>query len=180
MVKKPTTTAAAIALLVGGAMLTSVRAEDVQPVRIGVLTDMSGMYRDIMGPGSVLAARMAVEDFGGKVLDRPIEVISGDHQAKADVGAAIARNWFDNGGADVVVDVAQSAVALAVQELARTRNKIVIHGVTGSPAITQQACAATAFSWSLNAYAISAPLPKPLIERGLDSFFFLSGRLLLR
>ncbi|SEE47575.1 ABC transporter substrate-binding protein [Bradyrhizobium erythrophlei] len=175
MAKKRTITGVAIALLVGSAMLTPVQAEDVQPVRIGVLTDMSGMYRDIMGPGSVLATRMAVEDFGGKVLDRPIEVISGDHQAKADVGAAIARNWFDNGGADVIVDVAQSAVALAVQELARTRNKIVIHGVTGSPAITQQACAATAFSWSLNAYAISAPLPKPLIERGLDTFFFLSA-----
>ncbi|WJR77421.1 ABC transporter substrate-binding protein [Bradyrhizobium sp. NP1] len=152
------------------------RAEDAsKPVRIGVLTDMSGMYRDIMGPGSVLAAKMAVEDFGGSVLGRPIEIVSGDHQAKADVGAAIARNWFDNGGADVIVDVAQSAVALAVQELARSHNKIVIHGVTGTPAITQQACAPTAFSWSLNAYAISAPLPKPLIERGLDSFFFLSA-----
>jgi branched-chain amino acid transport system substrate-binding protein len=145
------------------------------PVKIGVLTDMAGMYRDIMGPGSVLAAKMAVEDFGGKVLGRPIEVVSGDHQAKADIGAAIARNWLDNGGADAIVDIAQSAVALAVQELARSRNKIVIHGVTGTPAITQQACAPTAFSWSLNAYAISAPLPKPLIERGLDSFFFLSA-----
>jgi branched-chain amino acid transport system substrate-binding protein len=91
------------------------------------------------------------------VIGRPIEVISGDHQAKADVGAAIARNWFDNNGADVIVDVAQSAVALAVQELARSHNRIVIHGVTGTPAITQEACAPTAFSWSLNAYAISAP-----------------------
>src|SRR5690348_16812604 len=88
-------------------------AEDSQPpVKIGVLTDMSGMYRDIMGPGSVLAAQMAVEDFGGKVLGRPIEVVSGDHQAKPDIGATLVRNWFDNGGADVVVDVAQSAVAL--------------------------------------------------------------------
>ncbi|KWV58649.1 hypothetical protein AS156_34335 [Bradyrhizobium macuxiense] len=162
--------------LIGGAIALPAHAEDTPPpVKIGVLTDMSGMYRDIMGPGSVLAAKMAVEDFGGKVLGRPIEVVSGDHQAKPDVGAAIARNWFDNGGADVIVDVAQSAVALAVQELARARNKIVIHGVTGSPAITQQACAPTAFSWSLNAYAISAPLPKPLIERGLDTFFFLSA-----
>src|SRR6185437_14397781 len=151
-------------------------AEDSQPpVKIGVLTDMSGMYRDIMGPGSVLAAQMAVEDFGGKVLGRPIEVVSGDHQAKPDIGATLVRNWFDNGGADVVVDVAQSAVALAVQELARSHNKIVIHGVTGTPAITQQACARTAFSWSLNAYAISVPLPKPLIEKGIDSFFFLAA-----
>ncbi|VIO77963.1 hypothetical protein CI1B_71460 [Bradyrhizobium ivorense] len=175
MTARPTRTLAAIALLIGSSIIAPAAAEDAQPVRIGVLSDMSGMYRDIMRPGSVLAAKMAVEDFGGKVLGRPIEVVSGDHQAKPDVGAAIVRNWFDNGGADAIVDIAQSAVALAVQELARTRNKIVIHGVTGSPAITQQACAATAFSWSLNAYAISAPLPKPLIERGLDSFFFLSA-----
>ncbi|QOZ24996.1 ABC transporter substrate-binding protein [Bradyrhizobium sp. CCBAU 51753] len=175
MTARPTRTLAAIALLIGSSIIAPAAAEEAQPVRIGVLSDMSGMYRDIMGPGSVLAAKMAAEDFGGKVLGRPIEVVSGDHQAKPDVGAAIARNWFDNGGADAIVDIAQSAVALAVQELARTRNKIVIHGVTGSPAITQQACAATAFSWSLNAYAISAPLPKPLIERGLDSFFFLSA-----
>src|SRR6185312_2654657 len=92
-----------------------------------------------------------------------------------DVGAAIARNWFDNGGADVIVDVAQSAVALAVQELARSHHKIVIHGVTGSPAITQEACTPTGFSWSLNAFAVSAPLPKPLIAEGLDSFFFLAA-----
>jgi len=101
-------------------------------VKIGVLTDMAGMYKDIMGPGSVLAAQMAVDDFGGKVLDRPIEVVSGDHQTKPDVGAAIARNWFDNNGIGVIVDVAQSAVALAVQEIARSRNMIVMHGVTGT------------------------------------------------
>lgn len=166
-------TALAIAFAIG--IASASRAEDTTPVKIGVLTDMSGMYRDIMGPGSLLAAQMAVNDFGGKVLGWPIEVISGDHQAKADIGAAIARNWFDKNGADVIVDVAQSAVALAVQELARSHNKIVIHGVTGTPAITQEACAPTAFSWSLNAYAISAPLPKPLIEAGLDSFFFLSA-----
>ena len=166
-------TALAVAFAIG--MASASRAEDATPVKIGVLTDMSGMYRDIMGPGSVLAAQMAVKDFGGKVLGRPIEVISGDHQAKADIGATTARNWFDNNGADVIVDVAQSAVALAVQELARSHNRIVIHGVTGTPAITQEACAPTAFSWSLNAYAISAPLPKPLIEAGLDSFFFLAA-----
>lgn len=167
------TIAAALSISI---FVTSSKAENAtRPVKIGVLTDMSGMYRDIMGPGSVIAARMAVEDFGGKVLGRSIEVVTGDHQAKADIGAAIARNWFDNDGADVIVDVAQSAVALAVQELARSHNKIVIHGVTGTPAITQQACAATAFSWSLNAYAISAPLAKPLVQKGLNSFFFLSA-----
>ena len=169
-------TAFCMALLAGGPLAAPARAQDSQqPVKIGVLTDMAGMYKDIMGPGSVLAAQMAVEDFGGKVLGRPIEVISGDHQTKPDVGAAIARNWFDNNGVGVVVDVAQSAVALAVQEVARSRNMIVMHGVTGTPAITQEACTPTTFSWSLNAYAISAPLPRPLVEKGLDTFFFLAA-----
>jgi branched-chain amino acid transport system substrate-binding protein len=165
-----------LSLLISGSLTAPGAAQDSQqPVKIGVLTDMAGMYKDIMGPGSVLAAQMAVEDFGGKVLGRPIEVISGDHQTKPDVGAAIARNWFDNNGVGVVVDVAQSAVALAVQEVARSRNMIVMHGVTGTPAITQEACTPTTFSWSLNAYAISAPLPRPLVEKGLDTFFFLAA-----
>jgi branched-chain amino acid transport system substrate-binding protein len=169
-------TAYCLSLLISGSLTAPSAAQDSQqPVKIGVLTDMAGMYKDIMGPGSVLAAQMAVEDFGGKVLGRPIEVISGDHQTKPDVGAAIARNWFDNNGVGVVVDVAQSAVALAVQEVARSRNMIVMHGVTGTPAITQEACTPTTFSWSLNAYAISAPLPRPLVEKGLDTFFFLAA-----
>ena len=165
-----------LSLLIAAPLAAPARAQDNQPpVKMGVLTDMAGMYKDIMGPGSVLAAQMAVDDYGGKVMGRPVEIVSGDHQTKPDVGAAIARNWFDNNGIGVVVDVAQSAVALAVQEVARSRNMIVMHGVTGSPSITQEACIPTAFSWSLNAYAISAPLPKSLIEKGLDTYFFLAA-----
>jgi branched-chain amino acid transport system substrate-binding protein len=178
MTRKPIRVAAAfcVAISLGAPLASPVGAQDnQQPVKIGVLTDMAGMYKDIMGPGSVLAAQMAVEDYGGKVLGRPVEIVSGDHQTKPDVGAAIARNWFDNNGIGVVVDVAQSAVALSVQEVARSRNMIVMHGVTGSPSITQEACIPTGFSWSLNAYAISAPLPKSLIEKGLDTFFFLAA-----
>ena len=178
MTRKPIRLSSAFCLwfLIGGPLAGPSLADEIpQPVKIGVLTDMAGMYKDIMGPGSVLAAQMAVDDFGGKVLGRPIEIVSGDHQTKPDVGAAIARNWFDNNGIGVVVDVAQSAVALAVQEVARSRSMIVMHGVTGTPAITQEACTPTTFSWSLNAYAISAPLPRPLIEKGLDTFFFLAA-----
>ncbi len=149
-------------------------AQDKGPVKIGVLTDMSGMFSDIMGPGSVLAAHMAVEDFGGKVLGRPIEIVTRDHQANPDIGAAIAREWFDRQNVQVIVDIAQSAVALAVQQIARERGKIVMHGVTGTPAITQQDCAPTAFSWSLNAHAINAPLPGPLIQQKLSTFFFIT------
>ena len=114
MTRKPIrlSTAFCLGLLIGAPLASPVRAQDnAQPVKIGVLTDMAGMYKDIMGPGSVLAAQMAVDDYGGKVLGRPVEIVSGDHQTKPDVGAAIARNWFDNNGVGVVVDVAQSAVA---------------------------------------------------------------------
>jgi branched-chain amino acid transport system substrate-binding protein len=148
--------------------------KDIAPVRIGVLTDMSGMYRDIMGPGSVTAAQMAVADFGGKVLGRPIEVVSADHQAKPDVGSSIARSWFDTQDVSAIVDVAQSAIALAIQEIARSWHKIVMYGVVGTPAITQEECTATTFSWSLNAHAINAPLPAALITQGLDTFFFVT------
>jgi len=144
------------------------------PVKIGVLTDMSGMYRDIMGPGSIVAAKLAIADFGGQVLGRPIDLISADHQAKPDIGSGIARQWYDTEHVTAIVDVAQSAVALAVQEVARERQKIAMYGVVGSPAITQEACAPTTFSWSLNAYAINAPLPPVLIKQGLDSFYFIT------
>src|SRR3982074_2913794 len=101
-------------------------------VKIGVLNDMSGVYSDDQGPGSVLAAQMAVEDFGGSVGGRKVEVISGDHQNKTDIGAQIARGWLDNEGVGMIVDLPNSAIALAVGDIARDRNK----GVIGSGAGT--------------------------------------------
>jgi ABC-type branched-subunit amino acid transport system substrate-binding protein len=86
-------------------------------VRIGVLNDQSGLYADFGGPGSVIAARMAVEDFGGKVLDKPIDVVIGDHQSKADIGAAIARQWFDVDKVDMAIGFDNSSVALAVEQV---------------------------------------------------------------
>src|SRR3546814_8370469 len=95
-------------------------------VRIGVLTDMSGPYQDWAGPGSVVAVQMAVEDFGGTVLGKKIEVVSADHQNKADIGANLTRQWFDVDGVDMVIDVPNSAVALAVQQLAKQTGRIFI------------------------------------------------------
>ena len=91
------------------------------PLRIGVLNDQSGIYADLSGQGSVIAARMAVEDFGGKVLDRPIEIIFADHQNKPDIGSALASRWYDAENVAAIVDVPVSSVALAVQEVARER-----------------------------------------------------------
>jgi Periplasmic binding protein len=117
------------------------RAEQ-ERIRIGVLNDQSGLYRDFGGPTSVLAARMAVEDFGGNVFGRPIEVIDADHQNKADVASAIARGWFDRESVTAIADLTNSAVALAVQQLARERGKIT--PLTG-PATTK--CSPTGFHW---------------------------------
>ena len=110
-------------------------------VKIGLLLDMSSLYADITGAGSEAAARMAVEDFGGKVLGKPIEVIVADHLNKADVAAAKAREWFDTAQVDALMDVAASATALAVQELAKERNKIAVYNGPGSTRLTNDACA---------------------------------------
>src|SRR5271165_4870985 len=104
-------------------LVFSASAEE-RPIRIGVLNDMSGIYADFGGPSSVVAAKMAVQDFGGKIGDRKIEVLSGDHLNKADVGSIIARRWFDQDAVDAIVDVPTSSVALAVSEIVREKNKI--------------------------------------------------------
>src|ERR1700740_3616082 len=116
---------AALALLSWGAGLTAAVAQ--QPVKLGVLNDQSGLYADLTGMGSVHAARMAVEDFGGKVGDRPVEIIFADHLNKPDVGANMARQWVDTEKVNMIIDVPNSAVALAVQEAVRDRDAIHIN-----------------------------------------------------
>src|SRR5260370_3065793 len=107
-------------------------------VRIGVLNDRSGLYGDLGGPGSVTAARMAVEDAGGSVLGKPVEIVFADHQNKSDIGAAIARQWFDVGKVDMAIGFDNSAVALAVEQLAAQRNRIALAGAGGSTAFPCQ------------------------------------------
>src|SRR6204780_4573593 len=143
-------------------------------VRIGVLNDQTGLYADLGGPGSVVAARMAVEDFGGKVLGKPIEVISGDHQNKSDIGAAIAREWFDIGKVDMAIGFDHSAVALAVSQLGAEKNRIVIGGAIGSTAFTGKSCTPTEASWIYDSYALTTSLAKAVVAEGRDSWFFLT------
>lgn len=143
-------------------------------VKIGVLNDASGPYADFSGPGSVLAARMAVEDFGGTVNGLPIEVVSANHQNKADVGATIAREWFDIGKVDMILDLSNSAVALAVQQLARDKNRIAIAGAVGTTDFTGKACAATTMSWLYDSYALSNSLVKAAVQSGLDTWYFIT------
>src|SRR5690606_11832657 len=112
-------------ILAAGALAPSVAAAHDAPIRIGVMNDMSGVYADYQGPGSVIAAEMAVEDYGGKAAGHVVEVVVADHQNKPDIGATIARKWFDVDGVDVILDLPNSAVALAVNAVAKEKNKVV-------------------------------------------------------
>jgi len=143
-------------------------------VKIGVLNDQSGLYADLGGPGSAIAARMAVEDFGGVVLGRPVEVVVADHQNKADIGAAIARRWFDTEGVDLVIGFDNSSVALAVEQLAAERNRIAIAGAVGSTAFTGKACTPTEASWIYDSYALTTSVARAVVAEGRDTWFFLT------
>ena len=163
------------ALLVTGLAAHGARAQisdDV--VKIGVLNDQTGLYADLGGPGSVVAAKMAVEDFGGEVLGKPIEIVSGDHQNKSDVGAGIAREWFDVGKVDMAIGFDNSSVALAVEQLAAEKNRIAIAGAVGSTAFTGKSCTPNEASWVYDSYALTTSLAKAVVAEGRDTWFFLT------
>jgi len=143
-------------------------------VKIGVLNDQSGLYADLGGPGSVVAARMAVEDFGGTVLGKPVEIVFADHQNKSDVGVAIAREWFEVGNVDMAIGFDHSAVALAVEQLAYEKNRIAIAGAVGSTAFTGKSCTPTEASWIYDSYALTTSLAKAIVAEGRDSWFFIT------
>ena len=143
-------------------------------VRIGVLNDQSGVYADFGGPGSVIAARMAVEDAGGKVLDKPIDIVVGDHQSKADIGAAIARRWFDADKVDMAIGFDNSSVALAVEQVALQKNRIAIAGAVATTAFTGKNCTPNEASWLQDSYALTNTLARSVVERGGDTWFFIT------
>jgi branched-chain amino acid transport system substrate-binding protein len=163
----------ALAIACTGATAVQAQVSD-DVVRIGVLNDQSGLYADLGGPGSVVAARMAVEDAGGSVLGKPVEIVFADHQNKSDVGAAIARQWFDIGKVDMAIGFDHSAVALAVEQLAAERNKIAIAGAVGSTAFTGKSCTANEASWIYDSYALTTSLAKATVAEGRDTWFFIT------
>jgi len=144
-------------------------------VKIGVLTDMSSLYADNSGPGSVAAVEMAVADFGGTVLGKKIEVVSADNLNKADVGASIANRWIDTEGVDVIVDVPNSAVALAVQEITRTKNKVFLATGTASSRLTADVCSPTTVHWTYDTYALAHGTGQAVVQTGGDSWFFIAA-----
>lgn len=142
-------------------------------IRIGVLNDRSGPYADLSGEGSAIAARMAAEEFGNKVKGVPVEIVTADHQNKTDVGAAIARKWYDADGVDIVVDVAHSAISLALGAVVKDRNKLVI-STSASTDITGKACTPHALQWLYNAYSTAANVAtKDDIAKGMNTFYII-------
>src|SRR5579859_1918764 len=165
-------TGLALAALGGPAHAQGI-SDDV--VRIGVLTDMSSLYADATGKGSVAAVEMAVADYGGKVKGKPIEVISADHQNKPDVGVSIARNWYDNEKVDAIVDVPTSSVALPISALTKEKNKININSGGGSSDITGVACSPNTVHYTYDTYALSNVAGKAMVKRGEDTWFFVTA-----
>ena len=144
-------------------------------VKIGVLTDLSGPASDATGQGSVLAAEMAVADFGGKVLGKPIQVISANHQMKADIGAQIARQWYDSEQVDMIADVPLSAVGLAVQEVAREKKKLLIVQSTGTTDFTGKFCSPYGMQWAFDTYALATGTAQAVTKSVGKSWFFLTA-----
>jgi branched-chain amino acid transport system substrate-binding protein len=142
-------------------------------IKIGVLNDQSGPYADISGKGSVVAAQMAVEDFGGKVLGKPVQLISADHLNKVDVATSIARKWLDVDKVDLIVDVPNSGILLAMQEIVRNKSGILIAVAGGTSKFTDDACSPYGFQWVYDSYALANSMGRAVTERGGKSWFFL-------
>ncbi len=168
--RRRTMLATAAATLLAG----RVRAAD-RPLRIGVLNDMSGVFADYQGPGSLLAARMAVEDANGHAGARAVEVLSGDHQNKPDIGMTITRRWLDEEGVDAVMDVPNSAVALAVAQLVSERNKVFIGLGAGTDDLTGRRCTANTLHWDYDTWETSHALGRAITERGGKTWFTLAA-----
>ena len=149
-------------------------AEDVS-VKIGVLTDMSSLYSDIGGAGSVAAAKLAVEDFNPAAHGMKVEVVNADHQNKPDVGAGIARQWYDVDHVDVIVDVPTSSVALAVSDVTREKNKVFLGSGPASSDLTGPKCSPNTIQWTYDTWMLANSTGKALVKTGGDTWFFLTS-----
>ena len=166
---------AAIALSTGGFAVA--QADDAGPLRVGVLTDMSSLYADVTGPGSVAAAKMAVEDFlaGPHKTKRQIEVVSGDHMNKADLGVNIAREWIDRNNVEAIIDVPNSSVALAVRNLVQQSNKVLLVSGASSSDLTGKACSPNLVHWSYDTYALSNGTARAVVAGGGKTWYTLTA-----
>jgi branched-chain amino acid transport system substrate-binding protein len=161
--------------LAAGAHAQSPAAVSDGIVKIGLLLDMSSLYADVTGTGSVAAAQMAIEDFGGKVLGKPVELVYADHQNKADIAASRAREWFDRDRVDAILDVAASGPALAVAPIAKEKNRIVVFSGPGSAKLTNEACTPVTVHYAYDTYALANSTARAVVKNGGDSWFFLTA-----
>lgn len=166
---------ASAAVLAAALVVTPVlaQAQVSQPFKIGFLSDMSGIVVDLSGPGSLTSARMAVEDYGGKVLGRPIEIVVGDHQNKPDIGVTTARRWYDE-GVRAIFDIGITTVALGVQTLAKEKDRLVVFVSSSSSDLTGSACSPNGISWTYDNYAQSQGVVRQLIKEGAKTWYFMT------
>ncbi len=165
--------AASGAAAMGGLPWRSARAQAANTIKIGLLSDMSGPYRDINGPVSLAATRLAIQEFGARGFQ--VEMISADHQNRPDVALNIARQWYDRDGVDMILNLAASSVALAVAELTREKNKVTIATSTASSDMTGRACTPNSLHWSYDTYMVSKSTGGAAVRAGGDTWFFITA-----
>ena len=163
----------AFAIALGG--VNAAAAQDMPTFRVGVLSDMSGLYADISGPGSVAAAKLAVEDFKPESHGFKVEIVSGDHQNKPDIGSGIVRKWFDVEKVDAVIDVPTSSVALAVANIAAEKNKLLMVSSAGTSDLTGKACTPNTVHWTYDTWALANSTAKAVIGQGGKTWYFLTA-----
>src|SRR5258705_4751713 len=166
--------AAFVAVLSLGAGPASAQISD-GVIKIGVLNDQSSLYADLAGQGSVVAARMAVEDYGAEKKGLKVEIIFADHQNKADVGSQIARQWYDADKVDVIVDVPNSGVALAVNQITRDKKKAFLISSAASSDLTGKACSPNTVHWTYDTWALANGTGNALVKGGADTWFFITA-----
>ncbi len=154
---------------------TAAQAQNPIPVKIGVLSDMSSLYADISGPGSVVAAKMAVHDFNPAAHNMKVDVVSADHQNKPDVGSSIARQWFDVDHVDAIADVPTSSVALAVSDVTREKNKVLLISGAASSDLTGPKCSPNSVHWTYDTWMLANGTGKALVKTGGDTWFFITA-----
>ena len=156
-------------------MSLSGAASAQEPIKLGVLNDIQGAFADLGGKGSIVAAQMAVDDFGGKVLGRPITLISADSQNKPDVATGIARQWFDVENVQAIIDPVPSNAALSIQDLARDRNRVVIVASSGLADLTGKACTPVSFQWAYDTSVLAKGTASTIVKQGYKKWFFITA-----
>jgi branched-chain amino acid transport system substrate-binding protein len=168
-----------LSTLVSSALALTATAAQAQisdgVIRLGVMNDMSGLYADITGMGSVIAARMAVEDFGAEKKGMKVEIVSADHQNKPDIGSSIARKWFDTDKVDAVVDVPTSSVALAVNQITREKGKVMLNSGAATSDLTGKDCSPNTVHFTYDTWMLANGTGSAIVKTGGDTWFFLTS-----